>query len=352
MALRVLKNSRLAVVLPALMLFTLTGCGDEEPAESAAASGGPGAMSGGAGSVPSSDSAKPTAAKLDLSAATIDRADFLGLNPPKVVEPEPCPFLSDETALKTAKRTEKLLRRNTSNTECYWSRNLGFSIKVSVEPLASAKPLKERAYNLDSPPIFQPQSGPGSNAIVLLDTVWDKAGRPYAMGFEQDNQLITVYVMGLSTDTERLVATANEVAAKLPKAPTVVDHVMNPQRFDLCSVWSQENISAAMGSAATSVKTDDACTWNANDASIAFGLFYGGSFPFDSLIEQGGQEIENLGVRAVVSKQRAKGSQPAASVLDVTLGDDKMINLKVSDSVPNSGSVAIALAQNLVDRLK
>lgn len=344
MTLYYLKRSGAVLALPVAVLLNLSGCGSEEPAASASAV------------VPSSAAqlsatTAPESVQLDLSSDPIDRADFLGLNPPKILEPEPCPFLSDETALNTAKRTDKLVRRNTSNRECYWSRNLGFSIKVSVEPLASAKPLKDRAYNIDSLPIFQAQTGPGSNAMVLLDTVWDKAGRPYAIGFEQDQHLVTIYVTGLNTDIERLLATANEVSEKLPTAPKIVDHVMNPARFDLCSVWSEQSISAALGSAVTVVKADDACTWKSDDAAIQFGLFYGGNFPFDSLIEQGATELENLGVRAVIRKQRKKGSRPSAFVLDVTLGDAKKVTLSISDSVAGSDAIAIALVQNLTSRL-
>ncbi|MFK7976698.1 MAG: hypothetical protein AB8C02_11205, partial [Halioglobus sp.] len=121
------RSTARSISLSALLILGLAGCGGEEQVEAASEAN--------ASTAPHNSASASTApAKLALASDAIDRADFLGLNPPKVMEPEPCPFLSEETALKTAKRTDKLVRRNTSNSECYWSRNLGFSIKVRVDP--------------------------------------------------------------------------------------------------------------------------------------------------------------------------------------------------------------------------
>ena len=298
-----------------------------------------------------SRSVSSASVSLELGSYPIDREEFLGLTKRVPAEPEPCPFLSDATALGTAKRSDKLVRRRTSNQECYWSRNLGFSVRVEVEPLANAKPLKDRAYNMDSPPIFQSQPGPGANATVLLDTVWDSSGRPYAMGFEQDNQLVTIYVTGLSTDVERLVTTAKEVAMKLPNAPTIEPGFDEPQRYDLCSLWSAERLGTAVGHRLQAETQSDQCNWVSADASIKLGLYSARDFPFDSLISQGATELPNLGLRAILHQQRQKGSRPAAAVLDMTLSENKMINLQVSRSIANSDAVAVELAKNLSGRL-
>lgn len=290
---------------------------------------------------------KSTPVALDLPSTPIDRALFLGLKKAEIAPVGPCPFLSDETALGTAKRSDKLVRRKVSNEECYWSQNLGFSVSVKVEPLADAKPLRDRAYNMDSPPIFDAQPGPGSNALILKDTVWDEEGRPYAMGFEQDGKLVTIYVTGLSTEPARLIATANEVATKLPTAPTIEAQPGQPETFDVCAVWSEATMTAVAGIPVTAVKQSGTCTWKAGDTSISLGVFSSRDFPFDSLIaDRGAREIPDLGTRATVFHR----NRNPASVLDVTLGDQRMINIAVSDTVPSSEEVALALAKNVISR--
>lgn len=338
-----MTSSFLKVTGAVVALLVLVGCGSDESAD---------ATSGDSVNTVQSPQTEvsPAPVELDLPTTSINRELFLGLKKPEPVKPEPCPFLSDETALNTAQRSDKLVRRTASNAECYWSQNSGFSVRVKIETLASAKPLRDRAYNLDSPPIFEPQSAPGRNAMVLLDTVWKEKGTPYAMGFEQADKLVTIYVTGLHTDTARLVATATEVAAKLPDAPRLEAQLAGSERYDMCSIWSEDVISTVVGSAVTAVKTDDRCVWKSDDALIDIGLYYGRDFPFDSLIEQGAVDIQDLGVRAIIHRQRAKGSRPAASVLDITLGDEKMVNIKVSESTSESKAVAIALAKNLIGR--
>ncbi|MGK0371358.1 MAG: hypothetical protein ACJAW1_001601 [Glaciecola sp.] len=150
-----LKKATQALLFGAFM--PLVACSDSEQASqiynASAASAGP-----------------SKSLDIDLRSTPFDKQVFLGLIVPEVKEAAPCPFLSDEAAVVIVKTDWNLKRRETSNEKCYWSKNLGFSIKLTIEALAKATPVKERAYNLPSPPVMKVQPEPGNNAIVLYDT--------------------------------------------------------------------------------------------------------------------------------------------------------------------------------------
>ncbi|MHA6332816.1 hypothetical protein ACXYL9_03960 [Qipengyuania sp. CAU 1752] len=132
--------------------------------------------------------------------------------------------------------------RTASNEECVWNRNIGFEIAVTVEPASSATPIAKRLYNLDNPPVIEPQSGPGRNAAVALDPTWkERDPRPYAFGFNLDDNYIFIRTTGVYTSVGQLRTAANEIAAKLPNAPAVSAAATTPAgpAFDVCGIWSE-----------------------------------------------------------------------------------------------------------------
>ena len=313
-------------------------------------------------SQPKSDSSTNTAAtssavpvesiQLDLPTTPLEKQAFLGLVVPKVVEAAPCPFLSDETALATAKTSWVLKRRETSNERCYWSKNAGFSIKVTVEPLATAKPVRDRVYNLDSPPVLKNQPEPGNNAVVIYDTVWDKE-RPYAMAFEQDNKLVMIYVTGMSTDAERLTAAAMEVASKLSTAPTLNSQDENAGTFDMCRTWSESDIAAIIGAPVQTTMGSLDCKWETgtgeNMKQIRVTIYSGKSYPWDNVLEQGASDVPGVGERGLMERKRKRSNMPGHVLLNALYGD-MLVTTSVTDTIADHEAVALALSKNIDSR--
>lgn len=223
-----------------LMVATVSGCDSNSTTESSVKI----ALS----SPPKSSASVAVAEKgvVSLGSNAIDLEAAFGRVPTVVTAVGPCPFLSDDTARSTVKTSYELERRQVSNSECRWSYNAGFSFQVTVEPIDNATPLEQRRYNLGIETRLEPQSGPGENAALVSDTAW---GKPVAFGygFELDNSAVFIRVTGMKTDSERLRATANEIAKRLPNAP-----VIEPQRrtesvaFEPCSIWQNEAIQSAL----------------------------------------------------------------------------------------------------------
>ena len=157
-----------------------------------------------------------------------------------------CPFLSTATAIATVKTPYAFVLREASNTKCVWNYNIGFEIKVSVEPSATAKPISERLYDLDNPPLIKPQSGPGADAAIAFDTTWkERPPRPYAFGFALGSDYIFIRTTGVATSEAQLRRAADEIARKLPDAPAVVaadTTATLPAAFDVCGIWSKDTL--------------------------------------------------------------------------------------------------------------
>lgn len=291
---------------------------------------------------------------LNLSSSPLDKQAYLGLIAPAVKEAAPCPFLSDETAVATAKTDWTLKRRDTSNERCYWSKNLGFSIKVTVEPLATAKPVQERAYNLDSPPVLKNQPEPGNNAVILYDTVWDNE-RAYAMAFEQDDKLVMINVTGMATDAERLTATAAEVATKLPTAPILDSQQNNAGSFNLCTTWSESDIAAIIGTPMQVTFGDLDCKWETgteeNMKQIRVTIYGGKTFPWESVLEQGASDIAGVGERSLMERKRKRGHTPGYVLLNA-LYDEMLVTVTTTDTIADHESVALALSKNIDNRFQ
>jgi len=205
----------------------------------------------------------------ELASTPIPGGWIAGEISPVETKIDPCPFLSDATALAGSKQSTFVLRRNSvSNEKCRWSKNAGMYVSVLIEPLAEAKPNEERFYNLDTPPVLKPQSGPGENAVILYDTAWDKEN-PYSMSFDQNDKRVNVWISGLKTDESRLRAIADEVAEKMPNAPRVKEQqVETVSGFDACSIWSEESLRAMFAQQESEEIESNleysGCRWNIN----------------------------------------------------------------------------------------
>lgn len=294
-----------------------------------------------------------------LPTTPLNRDALFGLIAETIVETAPCPFLSDSTAIATADTNYEMVRREVSNEECRWSKNAGFSIRVSVAPIATATPLKDRAYNLDTPPVLKEQAGPGANAVILYDTAWDKE-RPYAMGFEQGDKLVEIFVTGMETDPARLTATAEEVAAELPTAPTIEKQYREIKAaLDFCTIWSDESLGSLFGITAeeslySAPYGQAGCKWNsgygANAKSVTVARYKQGDTKIDRILALGGQAIPGLGDRAVILTRPAEDGSPGDSAMWVDVEDQQFI-LIVPGTVEDHASVAQTLMENLFSRI-
>ena len=295
----------------------------------------------------------PVAAQLNLSTAAIDRAQFLGQVEPQIQEAAPCPYLSDEGAMAIIKSKRDLKRRNASNEQCYWSMNAGFSVKLTLEPLATAKPIEQRAYNMDSPPILKRQPAPGNNATVLYDTVWDNE-RPYAMSFEQGQQLVMLYVTGMATSAELLTAAAETVAANMLAGAVLEAQPAVSKAFNLCSIWSSDEMAAIIGAPVQMTSGKLACQWSSGAGDdlkqIDVNVSYGKNHSWDYLREMGGVDVPGIGESAMLNKMRKKSNRPGHVVLKA-LYADSLVNVSVTDNMADHNAVALALAKNIERRI-
>lgn len=294
-----------------------------------------------------------------LPTTSLDRDALFGLVSETVIETAQCPFLSDTTAIATAQTDYDLVRREVSNEECRWSMNAGFSVSVSVASAATATPLRDRPYNLETPPVVKEQSGPGNDAVILYDTAWETE-RPYAMGFEQDGKLVTIFVTGLETGPARLTATAEEVAEKLPTAPTIEKQYREiVPALEYCEIWPDESIawlaqatqeeglySALYGTAG--------CKWSggygANAKAVTLGRYKQGDTNLERMLELGGETISGLGDQAVILTQAPSDGYAGDTSIWVDI-ESHQFNVTVTGTISNHAEIAETLARNLFSRI-
>jgi len=340
-------------------VLTLSACGGGD-APSTNTNPQPSQATSGQSTISANEPAPTATTDAPLSTSALSKATLLGEIADTVVETAPCPFLTDETAKATAKTDYTLIRREVSNETCRWSKNAGFSIRISIESVTTAKPFSERVYNLEVPPVLKPQAGPGANAVILYDTAWDKE-RAYAMGFEQDSKLIEIFVTGMATDETRLTRTAQEVAEKLPTAPAI-EHQYREVKpaFEFCSIWSDASIANIMGASAEDGLYSQAygkagCKWSAGYGETAkaltFARYKKGDTNLEKMIELGGKEIEALGERSVILPRGPSDGFSGDAAMWVVLSDQQF-SLTVSGAGIDHADTAQSLMNNFVGRLQ
>ncbi len=191
---------------------------------------------------PSSEQIEMT--PISLSAALADTSP--GLN-----KDQQCPFLTTATAVDSVKTSMKFELREASNTQCVWNYNIGFAIKVTVEPSAEAKTIDKRLYNLDNPPLIKPQTGPGTGPAIAYDTTWkERPPRPYAFGFTLGEDYVFIRTTGVQTSEVQLRRAADEIAQMLPGAPTMAAGATSTPSsapFQVCDIWSDETLADVFG---------------------------------------------------------------------------------------------------------
>ncbi|MFT5776016.1 hypothetical protein [Hyphomonas sp.] len=353
-------NFRNTFILSTLgAVLALAACGNSDTPKNSADQPPALPQQGEPANTPARGGATEPGSSAALPTTPLDRDALFGLVSDTIIDTAPCPFLSDTTAVATADTDYELIRREVSNEECRWSKNEGFSVIVSVDPAATGTPLKDRAYNLDTPPVVKGQPGPGDAAVILYDTAWETE-RPFAMGFEQRDKLVTVFVTGLETDPARLTATAEEVAAKLPMAPTI-----DSQRREIkpalkfCDIWSDENIGSLMGvtpddGLSSSAYGKAGCKWRggygASEKSMTLARYEQGDTSLDRMLEIGGKALSDLGDRSVILTRGPSDGYAGDTSIWVDVGDHQF-NLTLSGTVPDHAAVAENLVRNLFSRI-
>ena len=149
-----------------------------------------------------------------------------------------CPWLSDASAnaaVDNVLSSEPMVRRKVTASECNWNLNMGFSIRIQSVPVAEAASPDSITYNMDIPPVVEPQTGPGSDAAVLLDPTWDADNpRPFAFVFTAGNRQFTIKTTGVKTSADRLRAVADEIVGALPGAAVIAEVKDEAPTLDPC----------------------------------------------------------------------------------------------------------------------
>lgn len=354
-----MTSRRLAMWSAGVALMSLAACGGDTAESGAGDAEDQSATETSHSASAAEASAAQPVAPATLPTALLDREALLGRVEDVVVETAPCPFLTDSTAIATADTNRELLRREVSNEACRWSVNAGFSIRVSVESVATATPMKDRAYNLDTPPVLKEQATPGENAVFLYDTAWDNE-RPYALGFEQNGKLVEIFVTGMDTDPARLTATAEEVAATLPTAPSIEQQYREIRpALDLCTVWSDESVGSLIVATAdegvhSAPYGQSGCKWDtgfgADAKSITFARYSKGDTDLDRMMELGGRKVSGLGDRAVILTRPPTDGYAGDTAIWVEL-EDQQFNLVLSGTIPDHALAAEILMSNVLSRI-
>ncbi len=292
-----------------------------------------------------------TSTPISFGAATGKTAEML--------EVGPCPFVSDDVMISSVRSRFEIVRREVSNTNCRWSYNAGFVIDVTIEDLATARPVSTRRYNMDIDPVLSPKDGPGTNAAVLNDTAWDRPV-PYAYSFEKDGKLVFIRYTGFKTDAEIMRPAADEIARRMGDA-----HAIEPQRrqlavsFEACEVWSKQDLATVFGTSENALiepgrRSLSTCAWDIFEDGVnrrrtaAFHIYEP---------EPGKkQEYEYSSYTAYTENDethylRKSDSHFGLYVHIVTPRPQGIVHVTVSDTSGDPTSVAKRLQSNLLNRL-
>lgn len=155
---------------------------------------------------------------------------------------------------------------------------MGFAFNVRATTLAEAADPSTVRYNMDTSPVLAPQSGPGNNAVVLLDPTWDEDNpRPFAFVFNADNRQFKITTTGVKTSVDQLRAAADEIAASLSNTSPIAEVKDNKPTLDPC-VYDAATIATLFGGTA-----DDALASTPNLA--------GSSCKYAAIVGETGIEI-------------------------------------------------------------
>lgn len=247
-----MRSNLLTTISIVITATFITGCGPDETSSAASdAAAAPQSKSG----------------QAQLTTTPISFADALGATS-EMIDIAPCPFASDAVIKASVRSTFEMTRKEVSNTECRWSYNAGFAVRVTIEDLSTAKPISERRYNIGVDTTLDAQDGPGTNAQVLNDTAFDKP-IPFAYSFEKDGKLVFMHYTGYKTNAEIMRPAANQIAARMSTAPSIEPgRLQATEPFKACEVWTDQDIRTALGAAdetpiAPGASGQSTCSWKA-----------------------------------------------------------------------------------------
>ncbi len=94
------------------------------------------------------------------------------------------------------------------------------TLQITVEDAATAETDDHsgRTYNIDEEPTVEPQDGPGTKAVLLVDTAFVESGGdgfPYGFFFVEGDVAVFVETVGLKIGAEGLRTLADEADARL-----------------------------------------------------------------------------------------------------------------------------------------
>ena len=188
------------------------------------------------------NSTKNLPRKLDTT--PINLGDVFDTGPAKFAAMSECPFLSDKTAINTtsggayAKAGEELNeRKRVSNTHCMWLTGL----VVDILSTDSAKTHKKIVEKNPDRYFLKKQKSPGTDASILYYQTKRNKPAPVGFGFIQNGKYINIEAMVSLTSTEQLHKVANEVATRLPNAPTIKSQEQKRiRKVKVCDTWQKE----------------------------------------------------------------------------------------------------------------
>ncbi len=258
-----MRDDKMRVALICTTLLFFTACIDDQSSDTSSLST----------NSPATAKSDQKSRKSALTHTPISFADATGATS-KMIEIDPCPFASDEIIKASVRSNFEMARREVSNTNCRWAYNAGFEVDITIEDRDSAVPISERKYNIGVDTILEAQSGPGSNAVVLNDTAWDKP-IPFAYSFEKDGKLVFMRYTGFKTDTDIMRPAANEIAARMSIAPTIRHqrrHKTEP--FKACDVWNEHDLKTVFDAGETAVMAPGAkgvstCSWKIYEDGVS-----------------------------------------------------------------------------------
>lgn len=340
---------RLAIIFT--IVLAMTACGAEQPNS---------ATDDGSASVDerATPESKSRVAESALTNTPISFADATG-ETSQIIDVDPCPFVSDEKITASVRSEFEITRREVSNTQCRWAYNAGFAIEVTIEDVVSAKPVSERRYNMDVATVLSSQDGPGTNAVVVNDTAWDKQV-PFAFSFEQDEKLVFMRYTGFKTNAEIMRPAADEISARMGSAPEIESqrrHATEP--FQACETWNDQDMksvfslddNAVIGQGMSGMST---CTWDIYEdgvsgkktAGFSFTKFEPGKTPDYGAL--GYSTYSDNGEEHYFEKRE---SDYGTFILVVTVRPEGVVGVTLSDPTGDQTDAAKILQANLLSRL-
>ena len=228
------KPQIVLTALSALLALTLTACGDSSTDTEDTDSTQDATVVG------SVQTAKLSTKSIKLAQA---QAPLTSASQPLPL----CPWLSDASAnaaVDNVMTSEPLVRRAVTPDECKWNVNAGFALSIRSVPLAEAASPASVTYNMDVPPVLEPQSGPGNDAVVILDPTWDASKpRPFAFVFNADDRQFKITTTGVRTSVERLRAIADEIVHALTTTAPLAEAKDAEPTLDPC-VYEDATVAA------------------------------------------------------------------------------------------------------------